>query len=92
MARKAKLVRDKGKLSCEACEFVFEDRYGDRGKSFIECHHTKPLTEYKGEQKTRMEDLALLCANCHRMIHAQKPWLSVEDLKKIIKSNVLGWR
>ena len=34
---------------------------------------------------TKLEDLALICANCHRMIHAQKPWLSVEELRAILR-------
>ena len=82
--KKQKVLKDNGKLGCEACGFVFEKKYGERGQDFIECHHTKPLTEYKGEQKTKLEDLALLCANCHRMIHAKKPWLTVEQLKEMI--------
>jgi putative restriction endonuclease len=35
----------------------------------------------KDGDTTRLEDLALLCANCHRMIHRASPWLSVEELR-----------
>ncbi|WP_352230624.1 MULTISPECIES: HNH endonuclease [Asaia] len=34
--------------------------------------------------KTKLSDLALLCANCHRMIHARRPWLSLDELRQII--------
>jgi len=85
--RKLKALRVYGKLKCEACDFDFEARYGSRGRGFIEAHHTKPLATLMENAKTRLEDLALICANCHRMIHSQKPWLSIEDLQALLRSN-----
>ncbi|MET9496757.1 HNH endonuclease [Streptomyces sp. NPDC006552] len=32
---------------------------------YIECHHVVPLHE-AGEGRTKLSDLALTCANCHR--------------------------
>jgi 5-methylcytosine-specific restriction enzyme A len=32
-----------------------------------------------------LADLALLCSNCHRMIHRTKQWLTVEELKKLVE-------
>lgn len=46
---------------------------------------TLPLHTLPEEKKTKLDDLALVCANCHRMIHARKQWLSVEALKVLIK-------
>lgn len=74
-----------GRLRCEACSFDFEATYGTRGLGFIEAHHTKPLHTLAPGDKTRLEDLALLCSNCHRMVHARRPWLTVDDLKQIIR-------
>ena len=71
-------------LECEACGFNFKNIYGERGENFIECHHIKPISELSEFQKTNLDDLAILCSNCHRMIHRRKPWLSVESLKNII--------
>ncbi len=34
--------------------------------------------------KTHIDDLALVCSNCHRMIHRSKHWFSVAELKAII--------
>jgi hypothetical protein len=31
-----------------------------------------------------LEDLIPFCANCHRMIHRGKPWLSIDDLTTIV--------
>ena len=76
-----------GKLFCEACGFDFNKEYGARGKDFIECHHNVPLHEDENERVTKIEDLTLLCSNCHRMIHRKKKWLTVEELKSILKIN-----
>ena len=35
-------------------------------------------------RKTTMADLALPCLNCHRAIHAHRPWLTVDELKALI--------
>jgi 5-methylcytosine-specific restriction protein A len=74
-----------GKLACEACVFEFEPFYGDIGKGFIECHHRTPLSKFKAETKTSLVDLALVCSNCHRMLHKNIDGISVEDLKMMIK-------
>lgn len=73
-------------VTCHACDFNFEEVYGERGKDFIEIHHIVPLSILEGEEKINPEiDLIPLCANCHRMIHRKKNnILSVEELKKLI--------
>lgn len=83
--RKTKALREKGALTCEVCEFDYEKCYGKRGYGFIEAYHTRALASLPGNGMTKLEDLALVCANCHRMIHAQKPWLSVEELRAILR-------
>ncbi|MFK8910096.1 HNH endonuclease [Streptomyces sp. YS-3] len=55
-------------LQCEVCGFHFERAYGALGKGYIEVHHTLPL-HISGPRETRLEDLAFLCSNCHRMCH-----------------------
>lgn len=73
-----------GSLNCEACTFNFKVKYGDLGEGFIECHHQTPLSQYDGNQDTRIEDLALVCANCHRMLHRRLNVLSVEGLRGML--------
>lgn len=84
--KKAQALAVHGSLECEACHFDFETRYGERGRGFIEAHHTKPVNTLTEDDNTKLSDLALLCSNCHRMVHSQRPWLSIEDLKTILKS------
>jgi len=45
---------------------------------------TVALSSLDGEAKTRLDDLALLCSNCHRMVHVRRPWLSMAELKQIV--------
>lgn len=82
--KKAKFKKIEGRLFCEGCGFDFEKTYGLRGVDFIECHHTKPVSELGVGQVTHLDDLVLVCSNCHRMIHRKKPWLSMTELKTIL--------
>jgi len=82
--KKQRVLKEKGKLNCEACDFDFGAVYGERGMGFIEVHHTVPLHTLTAGRKTRLDDLALLCANCHRMVHAKSVWLSIVELKSIV--------
>ena len=82
--KKKKFMEMHGKLFCEACNFNFGEVYGERGNGFIECHHIKPVSQMKENEKTNLDDLALVCANCHRMIHTEQPWLTMNELKLIL--------
>ena len=86
--KKAAALKKDGKLSCEVCSFDFEAHYGTRGRGFIEAHHVKPVHTLKPGDKTRLEDLALLCSNCHRMVHAKRPWFDLERLRKLLHSRI----
>jgi 5-methylcytosine-specific restriction enzyme A len=80
--KKKRQARGKnGHLACEVCDFDFSLFYGERGDGFIECHHTKPVATLADGHKTHIDDLALVCSNCHRMIHRRRPWLSISELK-----------
>ena len=52
----------------------------------MECHHKIPLYEIEGESITTIDDLALVCANCHRMLHRELDTLSIDELRKKIKN------
>ena len=73
--------------TCMACGFSFEASYLERGKDFIEVHHTIPVSELGESTKVDPgDDLVVLCSNCHRMVHRVKDdILSLTDLVNIIK-------
>jgi 5-methylcytosine-specific restriction enzyme A len=83
-SKRRQALKIHGKLLCEVCGFDFGIFYGERGRGFIECHHTKPVATLAEGHRTHIDDLALVCANCHRMIHRCKQWLSVPELKALI--------
>ena len=75
-----------GRLACEICSFNFQDVYGPRGRYFCEVHHVYPLSELESQTETRLEDLAIVCSNCHRMLH-RDPWIKMEQLKLLLNTN-----
>jgi hypothetical protein len=46
-------------------------------------NHTKPVATLAEGHKTHIDDLTLVCANCHRVIHRSKPWLSIAEPKGV---------
>lgn len=82
-------IAKNGRLFCEVCGFDFSEKYGKLGENFIEAHHTKPVSTMADGEKTKIEDIAMVCSNCHSMIHRKKPWLSKDSLKTVIKTNSL---
>ncbi|MER2107641.1 MAG: HNH endonuclease [Solibacillus sp.] len=86
IARAKEFYKQKhGKLICEVCQFDFEKEYGEIGVDYIEGHHTKPVSEMHPDEETKVEDIAMVCANCHRMLHRKRPWLSIDELAKLKK-------
>lgn len=84
--KKAAVLKETAKLECEACRFDFAVAYGELGIGFAECHHRLPLASLGTRTGTRLADLAILCANCHRMIHKTRPLMSVEEFaSKVIR-------
>jgi len=72
---------------CQVCGFSFGETYGPSGENFIEVHHLSPVSKYAGEVSVNPSaDMAVVCANCHRMIHRnpEKP-LSLEELRQMVE-------
>jgi 5-methylcytosine-specific restriction protein A len=86
-SKKEQTITRYGRLECEACTFDFERQYGRVGTGFMECHHLKPISSLAGPLRTQLDDLALICSNCHRMIHRPSAWLTMPELKTAIKSH-----
>lgn len=80
------LKENSGHINCECCNFDFMNTFGNHGFGFIECHHNIHIAI--GERFTRLEDLSLVCPNCHRMLHKRNKdgnFMTINDLKSIIK-------
>ena len=86
MPRKAKAKRlaETGKLECDICGMEFHRFYGEHGHGFIEAHHKVPVSKLNGAAKTKVSDLALVCSNCHRMLHRGISHLTIENLTDLV--------
>ena len=60
--------------TCMSCKF------SPKVISQLDVHHLNPLAD-GGERLTSIEDVAVLCANCHRLSHSTIPPLTVEAMK-----------
>jgi putative restriction endonuclease len=68
----AAMIENSGILKCEVpgCGFDFKACYGKLGEGFAHVHHKRPLAEAPAAgMKISLKDLAVVCANCHAMIH-----------------------
>lgn len=86
-----KKVKQLKGYTCKICDINLENKYGEIGKGYIEAHHIKPVSKIKGTVVIRdlrdlKNDFAVLCPNCHRMIHRSK---NIEDIE-IFKMKYLG--
>lgn len=90
--RNPALTKDVKKLhgyTCRVCGMTFEERYGEIGQGFIEAHHLRSLASIKGEKVAYdpIKDFAVLCANCHRMVHRSG---ILDDMEKFKREHILS--
>lgn len=74
-------------LPCDVCGFSFSEVYGKRGEKFIEAHHRQPVAELEPGSRTRVKDISLLCANCHRIIHRGSHTLTIDELHQLLQGS-----
>ncbi|MGV3485890.1 MAG: HNH endonuclease [Planctomycetaceae bacterium] len=74
-------IKSAKSLACEVCGFDSEAVYGI---SYCEVHHLKPIAELAEGTKTSLDDLAIVCANCHRIIHSQYPPIALKTLRGML--------
>lgn len=73
---------------CQACTLDFGERYGELGKGFIEAHHLRPIATLQEGVAVSYDvasDFAVLCPNCHRMIHRLPDPSDLQALRNMIK-------
>lgn len=72
-AKKTQFRALNGRLFCERCAMDPVQIYGAAaGEACIEVHHQDvQLANMAEGHETRLEDLACLCANCHRVTHRE---------------------
>lgn len=77
---------------CYCCGFSFEEFYGPLGEDFAIIHHLDPLGDSDGQaRETSVEDVRIVCANCHYILHRENPPLGVDELKRRIGKRWTIW-
>jgi len=83
VVRKAKELRN---YTCQVCQRAFVEAYGEIGKRCIDAHHLTPF----GDLDERPRDLnpavdfAVVCSNCHRLLHSETPPLEPAQLVTLL--------
>ena len=67
---------------CDVCGFSAASLYHDLKREILLGHHLEPFRGSAGSRKTKPEDIAIVCPNCHQAIHTANPPLTVRQLKK----------
>ena len=79
--RQAAIQRSGG--CCEGCNVNFKKKAGGLGKHCLVVHHKKQLKDMDQPTETKLSELAVVCANCHMIIHSNKnKALSLNQLRK----------
>jgi hypothetical protein len=71
---------------CQVCRFDFERFYGPAGAGYIEAHHIVPFHTLPDDAEVTLspkDDFAVVCANCHRMLH-RDPYPTVAELRATV--------
>lgn len=95
--RNPRLARDAKRYhgtTCVVCGFNFEVTYGEIGVDFIEAHHLTPFSELEG-RPTHLDprtDFAVVCPNCHRMLHKRTPPLLPDELRALVQPDLISDR
>jgi len=80
--------KKQGLLYCEMCEWGRSFEFPEYLTAALETHHVVPLSAHEA-QETRLADLALLCSNCHRLIHraiaVQKRWVGIAECAALLR-------
>lgn len=70
--KKEEMIKAHGKLFCEHCKLDPGEAFGlPIGNAVIEVHHALvAVGDMQDGHTTKLSDLQCLCANCHRLVHA----------------------
>lgn len=77
------------------CEFEMSELYGEAASGLIEAHHLTPLSHLADGSVVQLNpkrDFAVLCPNCHRVIHRLERPEDLDALRKAIQGGLLAQR
>jgi hypothetical protein len=73
---------------CAVCRRDFSTLLGGRGKRVLQVHHREQLSARYSPAVTKLTDLAVVCANCHLLLHMDSgKAMHVDQLRNLLKDN-----
>jgi 5-methylcytosine-specific restriction protein A len=79
---------------CEACDVDYSQVLSGKGLRVLQVHHRKQLCATDTPRVVRLQELAILCANCHSLVHMNPHQaIPVETLRRMLlkeRKRVLG--
>ncbi len=90
-ARLRVAAKEKWGMKCYCCGFDFEQFYGSMARGAAVVHHLELFTSNDKKRKTTVEDVRVVCANCHYVLHLTKSPMGVDDLKKVVSKSWHRW-
>ncbi len=82
------LALEKSEGVCCVCDVDYRRLLEGKGVRVLQVHHRKQLAATDAPRVTHVGDLAVVCANCHMLIHMNpKRALSVESLKTMLNAS-----
>ena len=91
LAREAKRLHGT-RCQVPACGKELADVYGDLADGYIEAHHLTPFADLDG-RPTELDpatDFAVVCPDCHRMIHRRREPYTLQELSAAIEATGSG--
>ena len=82
--RNRALIEEKKRQSdgkCSVCSFDFKTAYKGLERDLLVGHHVEPIGKRNKASKTTLDDIDILCPNCHAAVHSQDPPLTAEELR-----------
>lgn len=75
-------------FECKVCGFNFKEFYGHQGEGFIEVHHLTPVSNLDPLKKVcPINDMTVVCSNCHRMFHRNRgEILTLDQVKGFLRN------
>jgi 5-methylcytosine-specific restriction protein A len=84
--RAARLAKAYHGYRCQVCDVDYVERLGLRGQRCLDAHHLVPFAELDTTPR-RVDpttDFAIVCANCHRLLHSELPPLTIDAARALL--------
>lgn len=86
--RKSLIASRRPNLVCEVCGSTHDRIPADIREAAFEAHHLVPVA-VAGERRTKLRDMALICATCHRLLHRaiayHQRWLDISEVRAMLE-------